>query len=61
MTIHWKPVEQNFTLLLNLTQFVILENLSVMDLALSGVSRYTGESISIFAGMQGGLGIVHCT
>ena len=33
MTIHWKAVEQYFTVVL----FVILENLSILDLALSGV------------------------
>ena len=41
MTIHWKAVEQYFTVVLSVfkfTQFVILENLSVMDLALSGVT-----------------------
>ena len=39
MTIHWKAVEQYITVVLffNLTQFVTLENLSVLDLALSGV------------------------
>ena len=33
MTIHWKAVEQFF----NFNQFVIFENLSILDLALSGV------------------------
>ena len=40
MTIHWKAVEQYFAVGifgLNYTQFVILENLSIFDLALSGV------------------------
>ena len=32
MTIHWKAVEQYFTVVL----FVILENLLILDLALSG-------------------------
>ena len=44
MTIHWKAVEQYFTvtvtlLLFNLTKFLILENLSILDLALSGVKE----------------------
>ena len=45
MTIHWKAVEHYFAVVLfvclffffNFTQFVILENLSILDLALSGV------------------------
>ena len=37
MTIYWKAVEQCFTLFFNFSQFVILENLSVLDLALSEV------------------------
>ena len=40
MTIHWKTVEQYFTVVLFGFQFnhcVILENLSILDLALSGV------------------------
>ena len=42
MTIHWKAVEQYFNVVLGLfffsfTQFVILDNLSIWDLALSGV------------------------
>ena len=39
MTIHWKAVEQYFTVVLifNFTKFVILENLSILDLALRGV------------------------
>ena len=38
MTIHWKAVEQYFTVVLFVfTQFVILDNLSIYDLALSGV------------------------
>ena len=42
MTIHWKDVERYFTVVLGLfffsfTQFVILDNLSIWDLALSGV------------------------
>ena len=42
MTIHWKAVEQHFTVVLffNFTQFVILENLSILDLALLGVKGY---------------------
>ena len=38
MTIHWKVVEQYFTVVLflfNFTKFVILEILSVLDLAQS--------------------------
>ena len=41
MTIHWKVVEQYFAvagcLFLVFAQFVILENLTILDLALSGV------------------------
>ena len=40
MTIHWKAVEQYFTVVLlffGFTQFGIVVNLSVLDLALSGV------------------------
>ena len=41
MTIHWKAVEQYFTVaLFNFNQFVILENLLVLDLALSGVKEW---------------------
>ena len=41
MTIDWKAVAQYFTVVLivfNFIQFVILENLSTLDLALSGVN-----------------------
>ena len=37
MTIHWKAVEQYFTVMLFV--LVILENLSGFELALSGVKR----------------------
>ena len=40
MTIHWKAVEQYFTVVLfvfQVSQLIILENLSYLDLALSGV------------------------
>ena len=40
MTIHWKAAEKYFTVVLlvfNFTQLVILENLSILDLTLSGV------------------------
>ena len=45
MTIHWKAVEQNFTVVLvfagfffsDFTQFVLLEKLSSLDLTPSGV------------------------
>ena len=40
VTIHWKAVEQHFTVVLFIfifTQIVILQNLSIFDLALSGV------------------------
>ena len=37
MTIHWKAVEQYFTEVL----FVVLENLSILDLVLSGVKGLT--------------------
>ena len=58
MTIHWKAVEQYFTVLLfDFTQFVILENLSVLDLALSGVEGLRvclhGGSVSILLGYPG--------
>ena len=45
MTIHWNSVEQYFTVVLlavflffNFTQFIILENISVLDFALSGLN-----------------------
>ena len=43
MTIHWKAIEQYFTVVLffNFTQFVILQNLSILDLALSRVKGLT--------------------
>ena len=40
MTIHWKVVERYFTVVLfvfSLTNFIILEKLSILELALSGV------------------------
>ena len=44
MTIHWRVVEQYFTVVLclffNFTRFIILEHLSVLDLALSGVKGF---------------------
>ena len=42
MTIDWKAVEQYFTMVLFGFQFqlVILENLSILDLALSGVKEF---------------------
>ena len=45
MTIYWKAGEQYFTvvLLVFLTQFVILENLSVLDLALLGLNGLTNS------------------
>ena len=45
MTIHWKAVEEYVTvapLFFNITHFVILENLSVSELALSGVKGLNG-------------------
>ena len=50
MTIHWKAVGQCFTALFvffNLTQFVILKNLSVFDLAPSGVKANKKASLYI--------------
>ena len=54
MTIHWKAVEQQFTVVLFLFQFqfVILEKktLSILDLALSrvkGLSRLTDRTINL--------------
>ena len=45
MTIHSKAIEQCFTVLcFNFTQFVILKNVSVLDLALSGVKGFNGCS-----------------
>ena len=42
--IHWKAVEQYFIVVfLNFTQFVSLENLSILDLALSGVNGLSHE------------------
>ena len=44
MTIHWKAVEQYFTVVLfvfNFTQSVIFENLSILDLALLRVKGLT--------------------
>ena len=39
MTIHWKAVGQYFIGVLVLFQYVILENLSILELALSGVKE----------------------
>ena len=42
VTIRWKAVQQYFTVVLfvfNFTKFVILENLSILDLALSRVKE----------------------
>ena len=44
MTIHCKAVEQYLNVVLfvfNFTQFVILEDLSILDLVLSGVNELT--------------------
>ena len=50
MTIHWKAVEQYFTvmccLFFILTYCVVLENLSVLDLAASGVKGLTENAWS---------------
>ena len=49
MTIHWKAVEQYFTVVLfgfNFPQFVILENLSVLDLALAVSERVYNNTVS---------------
>ena len=42
MTIHWKVVEQYVTVVLFVYQFqfIILENLSILDLALSGMKGF---------------------
>ena len=37
MTIHWKTVDCGVVCFFNFAQFVILVNLSILDLALSGV------------------------
>ena len=50
MTIHWTAVEQYFTVVLfvfNFTQFVMLENLSIMDLPLSEVKGLTGATFKV--------------
>ena len=47
MTIHWKAVGQCLTVmlfLLKVTQFVILENLSILDLALPGVKGFKNKN-----------------
>ena len=44
MTIHWKAVAQYFTVVL---WFVILENLSNLDLALTGVKGLSGCMCSV--------------
>ena len=50
VTIHWKAVEQYFTVVLfNFTQFVILENLSTLDLAMSVVKGLKGTLNSIIS------------
>ena len=47
MTIHWKAVEEYFTVLLFVFQFVILENLSVLDLALSGAKGLKRKEVEL--------------
>ena len=49
MTIHWKAVEQYFTgvLCFDFTQFIILEKLSFLDLALLGVKGLIRTGIRI--------------
>ena len=48
MTFHWKAVEQCFTVVMfvfqNFTQFVLVENVSILDLTLSGVKELTNQS-----------------
>ena len=45
MTIHWKAVEQYFTVMLSVFfPFVILKNLSLLDLALSAVKGLNRRS-----------------
>ena len=44
MIIHWKAVEQYFTVVVNFTQFVILENVLVFNLALSVVKELEDEN-----------------
>ena len=51
-TIHLKAVEQNFTVMLfvflfSSTQFLIVVNLSVLDLALSGVKGFKGRTLRV--------------
>ena len=47
MTIHWKAVEQYFTVVLfvffNFNQFVILENLLILYLGISGMKGLNSE------------------
>ena len=52
MTIHWKTIGQYFTVFFNFTQCVILENLLILDLALS---RVKGVLSSCIAGILVGL------
>ena len=40
MTIHWETVEQYFTVALFVFQFVILGDLSILELALLGVEGF---------------------
>ena len=45
MTIHWKAVEQYFSVVV----FVILENLSILDLTLLGVKGFlVSGSMTVF-------------
>ena len=49
MTIHWEAVEQHFTVVLVVHQFCnILENTTVLDLALSGVKGIRRGKIAGF-------------
>ena len=48
MTIHWKAVEHYYTVVVFvLTRFVILENLLILDLTLSGVKGLNVTQILI--------------
>ena len=51
MTIHRKDVEVYFTVVLlifNLPQFVILQNVSILDFTLSGVKRLITIDVNCF-------------
>ena len=44
MTFHWKAIEQYFTVVLFVVHLVILQNVSVLDFALSGVKGLSNNA-----------------